>query len=124
MVGAEFREGDSTEVAFRTAALLAVREAALRAQPVILEPVMALEITTPDEHMGDVLGDLNARRGRVRDVQGNDGETTVRAEAPLVELFGYTTALRSLTKGRAAFVMEPKSFEPVPAGLADGILNR
>ena len=124
VVGAEFREGDSTEVAFRTAALMAVREAALRAQPVILEPVMALEVTTPDEHMGDVLGDLNARRGRVRDVQGNDGETTVRAEAPLVELFGYTTALRSLTKGRAAFVMEPKSFEPVPAGLADGILNR
>jgi elongation factor G len=124
VTGAAFREGDSTDVAFRTAAVLALREALQRAEPVVLEPVMAMEVVTPEEHMGDVLGDLHARRGRVRDLQSGEGETVVRAEAPLVELFGYTTALRSLTKGRASQTMEPKSFEPVPAELVEGLLNR
>ncbi len=123
--GARFRDDDSaSEVAFRTATVLAVREAVQKAAPVLLEPVMSVDVVTPDEHMGDVLGDLNARRGRVRDLQSSDGETTVRAEAPLVELFGYATALRSLSKGRASYTMEPKQFEPVPANLAEGILNR
>ena len=122
---ARFRnDGSASDVAFRTAAVLAVREAVRRALPVLLEPVMSVDVVTPDEHMGDVLGDLNARRGRVRDLQSREGETMVRAEAPLVEMFGYATALRSLSKGRATYTMEPKQFEPVPANLAEGILNR
>ena len=124
VTGGGFRETDSTEVAFKTAAILALREALQRAAPVLLEPVMALEIVTPDEHMGDVLGDLNARRGRVRDVAAQNGATTVRAEAPLVELFGYATALRSLTRGRASYTMEPARFDVVPTALQEGILNR
>ena len=124
IVGGGFRTQDSTEVAFKTAAALALRDALRAAQPTLLEPVMALEVVTPDEHMGDVLGDLNMRRGRVRDLEARGGTQFIRAEAPLVELFGYATALRSLSKGRASYVMEPKCFEKVPEQLQAGILNR
>jgi elongation factor G len=85
---------------------------------------MSLEIVTPEAHMGDVLGDLNARRGQVREMHAREGEQVVRAEAPLAELFGYATALRSLTRGRASYTMEPRSFERVPDALRERILNR
>jgi elongation factor G len=122
--GGAFRAADSTEVAFRTAAALALREALRAAHPALLEPVMSLEIVTPEAHMGDVLGDLNARRGQVREMHAREGEQVVRAEAPLAELFGYATALRSLTRGRASYTMEPRSFERVPDALRERILNR
>lgn len=122
--GGAFREGDSTDVAFRTAAVLAFREAVAAASPVLLEPVMALEIVTPDEHMGDVLSDVGARRGRVKEMMAQGGSQIVRAEAPLVEMFGYATALRSLTRGRASYTMEPLRFEIVPETLQGAILNR
>ncbi len=122
--GGAWREGDSTETAFRTAALLATREALAAGGPLLLEPVMALEIVTPDEHLGEVLADLTSRRGRVRQMEAREGAQTIRAEAPLVELFGYATALRSLTKGRASHSMEPRSFEPVPSALQATIIQR
>ncbi|MBU4460288.1 MAG: elongation factor G [Verrucomicrobia bacterium] len=124
VTGGAFREEDSTEVAFKTAAVMALREALGAAGPVLLEPVMAVEVVTPDAHMGDVISDLSARRGRVRDMEARDGSQIVRAEAPLVELFGYATALRSLTKGRASYTMEPRCFEVVPEAIQGAILNR
>jgi elongation factor G len=114
----------STEVAFRTAAVMALREAVLASQPELLEPLMALEIRTPDEAMGDVLNDLNARRGKVRDMTARGDIQVIRAGVPLAELFGYSTAIRSLTKGRATYTMEPEHFEIVPAPIKDELLNR
>ncbi len=124
ILGGAWREGDTTEIAFRTAAMLAVREAMTAAEPALLEPIMALEVVTPDAHLGDVLADLNARRGRVRQVESREGATTIRAEAPLIELFGYATALRSLTRGRATYSMEPRRFDRVPAAQQDAIIRR
>jgi len=114
----------STEVAFRTAATMAFREAVTRAGPELLEPIMALEIVTPAEHMGDVLGDVNSRRGKVRDMTNRGILQVVHAEVPLAELFGYSTAIRSLTRGRANYTMEPEQFEIAPAQLKSELLNR
>ncbi len=124
VTGGESRTVESTDVAFRTATVLALREALQAGKPVLLEPVMALEVETPEAHMGDVLGDLNARRGRVRNMEIRDGRHVISAEVPLAELFGYATTLRSLSKGRASHTMEPKSFEKVPEQLQAAILNR
>ena len=115
---------DSTEVAFRTAAVMAFREALKEASPVLLEPIMALEIVTPAETMGDVLGDLNARRGKVKGLASQPPVQIIRAEVPLAELFGYATAVRSLTRGRASYTMEPFMFEMVPEQIQKRILSR
>ncbi|MDZ4198729.1 MAG: elongation factor G, partial [Kiritimatiellia bacterium] len=124
VTGASYTPGESTEMAYRTAASFALREALRASDPTLLEPVMAVEILTPEESMGDVLGDLNARRARVRDLSSFEDVRVIRADVPLAELFGYATALRSLTRGRASHSMEPKSFEAVPESLQSGILNR
>ena len=115
---------DTSETAFRSAAVMAVREAVRAASPVLLEPVMLLEIDTPEEHLGDVLGDLNSRRGRVRQIRAVADIQVVQADVPLAEVFGYATSLRSLTKGRASYTMEPLAFEPVPSSMQDAVLNR
>jgi elongation factor G len=115
---------DSTEVAFRTAAVMAFRSALQLAAPVLLEPIMALEIVTPSETMGDVLGDINARRGKVKGLAGAPPAQLIRAEVPLAELFGYATAVRSLTRGRASYTMEPLMFETVPEQIQKRILSR
>ena len=114
----------TTDMALRTAAVMAFREAAMAAGPEFLEPLMAVEVVTPNEYMGDVLGDLNSRRGRIRGMTAQATTHMIRAEAPLVELFGYATAVRSLTKGRASYVLEPKQFEIVPKTLREELLNR
>ncbi|MBI2438336.1 MAG: elongation factor G, partial [Lentisphaerae bacterium] len=121
---AAFDLADSTENAFRTAAVMAFREAFTAAAPALLEPIMALEIVTPGETMGDVLGDLNARRGKVKGLVSQPPLQIIRAEAPLAELFGYATAIRSLTRGRASYTMEPLMFEVVPEQLRQRILNK
>ena len=115
---------DSTEVAFRSAAVMALRAAVANAGPILLEPIMKVEINTPEEHLGDVMGDINGRRGRVKDMEGEHGYRIIRSEVPLSELFGYATALRSLTRGRASCSMEPHSFEAVPENMQEKILNR
>ena len=124
VIGGETHPTDSTEMAFRSAAVMALRAAVSNSSPVLLEPIMKLEIETPEEHLGDVLGDLNSRRGRVRDIKATTDLQVVQADVPLAEVFGYSTSLRSLTKGRASYTMEPQAFEPVPASMEDSILNR
>ena len=124
VIGAQFDNYDSTDTAFRTAAVMAFREAVKRAQPVLLEPIMALEIITPDEYIGDVLGDINARRGKITNVVSRPPVQVIRADVPLVELFGYTTMLRSLTRGRGSHAMEPVTFEIVPDHIQKKVLSR
>ncbi len=114
----------STEVAFRTAATMAFREAVMAARPVMLEPIMALEIVTPAEYMGEVLGDVSSRRGKVNDMIAKGDVQAVHATVPLAALFGYSTAIRSLTRGRASYTMEPVQFDIVPEPLQKELLNR
>ena len=122
--GGEAHPVDSSEMAFRTAAVMAVREAVGASSPTLLEPIMKLEIIAPDEHLGDVMNDLNGRRGRIREIEARDAVQIVHVDVPLAEMFGYATTLRSLTKGRASYTMEPKSFEAVPDSMQETILNR
>jgi elongation factor G len=124
VVSGQWHPVDSSEIAFRSAASMSLREAALAARPVLLEPIMALEIELPEEHLGDVLGDLNMRRGQVRDVAQRDGTRAIEASVPLAELFGYATTLRSLTRGRAGYTMEPTRFDVVPESLCRELMNR
>jgi len=124
VVGGRFDPESSTDVAFRTAAVLAFRDAVAKAGAELLEPIMLLEIITPGECMGDVLGDLSGRRGKVEGMMDQGNMRVVKAGAPLAELFGYSTAIRSLSRGRATYTMEPKQFEIVPATVREGILNR
>jgi elongation factor G len=115
---------DSTELAFRTAAVMALRTAAGEADPALLEPIMDLQIICPEEHLGDVLGDINGRRGRIREMEARETAQVIQAHAPLAELFGYATSLRSLTKGRASYTMEPHVFDIVPEPIQANILHR
>ncbi|MBN2164243.1 MAG: elongation factor G [Pontiellaceae bacterium] len=124
VVGGSTHTTDSSEMAFRSASVMALRAAITNAAPILLEPVMKLEIETPEEHLGDVLGDLNSRRGSVRNIKATNDLQVVQADVPLAEVFGYSTSLRSLTKGRASYTMEPQAFDPVPATMVDSILNR
>ncbi len=124
VVGGGFHPVDSSEVAFRSAAVMALRDAVKAATPALLEPLMELEVITPDEHLGDVLGDLNGRRGQVREIVAHGADQVIRADAPLAELFGYATAIRSLSRGRASYSMQPKAFDVVPESMHEKILNR
>jgi elongation factor G len=116
-----FHAVDSSELAFRIAASMALKQAAAKAGLVLLEPVMRVEVDTPEAHMGDVIGDLSSRRGKITEVDSRGGGTRLVAHVPLAELFGYATALRSLSRGRAAFSAEPTSFERVPESLQEEI---
>ena len=123
--GAEIVDPEvSDEVAFRSAAMMGFREAAEAAKPEFLEPIMKLEITTPPESVGEVLGDLNSRRGTVLDMAQRGDMQVVHARVPLAKLFGYSTAIRSLTKGRASYSMEPDMFELAPSSVREEILSR
>ena len=114
----------ATDVAFRTAAVMAFREAAKGAGPELLEPIMCLDIVTPPEHVGEVIGDVNGRRGQVRDMTMRGDTQLIRAHVPLAELFGYAGAIRSLTRGRASYTMEPDEFAVVPKAVREQLLNR
>src|ERR1022692_3742881 len=123
IVDGSFHEVDSSELAFKMAGIFALKEAAKKATPILLEPIMKVEVTTPDEYQGDLMGDLNRRRGKISHIEAKDASTIVTAEVPLAEMFGYATAIRSLSKGRAAYSMEPFRFEPVPHSIVAGILD-
>ena len=114
----------SDEIAFRSAAVMGFREAAEAAAPEFLEPIMKLEITTPPESVGEVLGDLNARRGTVLDMEQRGDMQIVHARVPMAQMFGYSTAIRSLTKGRASYSMEPSDFALVPRNVREELLAR
>ncbi len=115
---------DSSEAAFRIATSMALIDAIANAGPVILEPVMSVEVDVPDEKMGDVIGDLSARRGTIQDVEDLSGGKVIRAEVPLAEMFGYSTAVRSLTQGRATYTMEFKRYAEAPRSIAEAIFNK
>ena len=119
-----FHDVDSSDMAFKIAASMALREAVLKAKPVVLEPIMMVDIVTPDEHMGDVVGDINKRRGVVSGMDENPSGKIVKAAVPLSEMFGYSTDLRSKTQGRATYTMEFSSYEEIPENLTDQIRFR
>jgi len=118
-----FHEVDSSELAFKMAGIFALKDAVKKANPILLEPIMKVEVTTPGEYQGDLLGDLTRRRGKILNIEAKDTVAILSAEVPLAEMFGYATAIRSLSKGRAASSMEPFRFEPVPASIVATILD-
>jgi len=103
---------------------MALKEAARKAKPILLEPIMRVDATTPEQFLGDVIGDLNRRRGRISGQESHRGSIMATAEVPLSEMFGYSTQLRSLSQGRATYVMEPSHFEPVPSKIQEEIIKR
>ncbi len=119
-----FHEVDSSEMAFKIAGSMALRAGALKANPVLLEPIMAVEVVTPEDYMGDVVGDLNRRRGIIGGMDENPAGKIIRADVPLSEMFGYATDLRSATQGRANFTMEFEKYAEVPDSIAEGIINK
>ena len=123
VVDGTFHEVDSSELAFKMAGIFAFKDAAKKAHCILLEPIMKVEVTTPEEYQGDLLGDVNRRRGKIHQIEAKDSGTVLSAEVPLAEMFGYATAIRSLSKGRASYSMEPHCFEPVPASILAEILD-
>jgi elongation factor G len=124
LVFGSYHEVDSSEMAFKIAASMAFKEACRRADPVLLEPIMAVEVVTPEEYLGDVIGDLSSRRGRVEGMDQRANNQVVRAEVPLAEMFGYATDLRSRTQGRATYTMQFKSYQEVPEQVAREIVAK
>ncbi|HEY3931797.1 MAG TPA: elongation factor G [Verrucomicrobiae bacterium] len=124
IVDGSFHEVDSNELAFKMAGIFALKDAFKKAGPVLLEPIMKVECTTPDEYQGDLLGDINRRRGIINSIEAKNGQTVLNAQVPLAEMFGYATAIRSLSKGRASYSMEPLTFEQVPNSVLTTILDQ
>jgi elongation factor G len=118
-----YHDVDSSEMAFKIAGSMGFREGALKANPAILEPVMKVEVVTPEDYMGDVMGDLNRRRGIVHGMEEAPAGKIIRAEVPLSEMFGYATALRSATQGRATYSMEFEKYAEAPQTIADAVIN-
>jgi elongation factor G len=119
-----YHDVDSSEMAFKIAGSMAFKEAARKASPVLLEPVMSVEVVVPDEFMGDIIGDLNSRRGRVEAVEHRAGSQVIKAYVPLSEMFGYATDMRSRTQGRATFSMHFSRYEQAPQSVAEEIVAR
>ncbi len=119
-----YHDVDSSEIAFRIAGSMAFRDGAKRASPVLLEPIMGVEVIVPEEYMGEVIGDLNSRRGRIEDMKSQAGAKVIKGYVPLSRMLGYVTSLRSLTQGRANFVMEFNHYGKVPEGVKDKILEK
>ncbi len=118
-----YHEVDSSEMAFKIAGSMAFKDGMKKADPVLLEPIMKVEVTVPEEYMGDVLGDINSRRGRIEGMEARSGAQVIRGFVPLSEMFGYATDLRSRTQGRAVYSMETDHFEEVPKSIAEKILG-
>ena len=124
LVDGSYHEVDSSEMAFKVAGSIGFKEGAQKAAPIILEPIMKVEVTTPEEYVGDVIGDLNSRRGRIEGLEQRGNTQIVRAYVPLAEMFGYATDLRSATQGRANYTMVFGHYEPVPASIGEAIMNK
>ena len=124
LVDGSYHDVDSSEMAFKVAGSMAFKNCALKADPVILEPVMRIEITVPEEYMGDVMGDLNSRRGRIEGMEAVDNTQIIRGFVPLSEMFGYATDLRSRTQGRGVYTMQSDHFEEVPKSIAEEIITK
>ena len=119
-----YHDVDSDEISFRMAAIFGFKDGFRKAKPIILEPIMKVEVVTPEDYMGDVIGDLNRRRGQIQGMEDTPAGKTVTAEVPLSEMFGYATNVRSMSQGRATFTMEFAKYMEVPPNIADGIINK
>ncbi|MEP7070808.1 MAG: elongation factor G [Verrucomicrobiota bacterium] len=124
IVYGSYHDVDSNELAFKMAAIFAMKDGFKQGKPILLEPIMKVENSTPEEFQGDIIGDLNRRRARINSIEARGNLTIVNAEVPLAEMFGYATAIRSLSKGRSSYSMEPSHFEQVPANLVSAILDQ
>ena len=118
-----YHEVDSSEMAFKIAGSMAFKEAMRKADPVLTEPIMKVVVTVPEEYMGDVMGDLNSRRGQIQGMDAANGAQQITAHVPLSEMFGYATDLRSKTQGRGVYTMEPSHFAEVPRNIAEKIIS-
>jgi elongation factor G len=124
LVDGSYHDVDSSDLAFKMAGSLALKEGARRGKSILLEPIMKLEISTPEQFLGDLIGDLNSRRGHIENIETRGGSSTIRAFVPLAQTFGYTTVIRSLTQGRASFTMEFSDYQEVPKNLAEEIIEK
>jgi elongation factor G len=123
LVDGKYHDTDSSEIAFKVAGSLAFKEAARRAKPVLLEPIFSVEVVTPEDFLGDVIGDLSRRRGRIEGQERRGNALTVTARVPLSEMFGYATDLRSTTQGRANYTMQFEAYEEVPPNIAEKVIE-
>jgi elongation factor G len=119
-----YHDVDSNEMAFKIAASMGFKDGFRKAKPILLEPIMKVEVVTPEEYSGDVIGDLNRRRGQIMGMEDGPSGKAVTAEVPLSEMFGYATTVRSMSQGRATFTMEFEKYLEVPPNIADGIIKR
>ena len=124
LMDGQYHDVDSSEMAFKIAGQMVFRKAAQLAKPVLLEPIMAVEVVTPEDYMGDVIGDLSSRRGRIEGMEANGNAQIVRSQVPLSEMFGYSTDLRSRTQGRATYTMQFHSYQQVPEAISIEIIKR
>ena len=122
LVDGSYHDVDSSEMAFKIAGSMAFKEGCKQGKSVLLEPIMKVEVTVPEEYMGDVIGDINSRRGRMEGMEARGGNQIVRGFIPLSEMFGYATDLRSKTQGRGTYSMEPSHYEEVPKSVLDNIV--
>jgi elongation factor G len=124
IIDGSYHDVDSNELAFKMAAIFAVKDAFKKAGAILLEPIMKVENTTPEEFQGDIMGDLNRRRGKIMNIESKGNLNVINAEVPLAEMFGYSTAIRSLSKGRSSYSMEPMKFEQVPAQVLAAVIDQ
>jgi elongation factor G len=124
IIDGSYHDVDSNELAFKMAAIFAMKDGFKKAKAILLEPIMKVENTTPEEYQGDIMGDLNRRRGKIMSIESRAGLSVVNAEVPLAEMFGYSTAIRSLSKGRSSYSMEPHAFEQVPEQVKAAVLEQ
>jgi elongation factor G len=119
-----YHEVDSSEIAFKIAGSMAFKEGVLKSKPVLLEPIMKVEVVVPEQYMGDVIGDLNGRRGRIEGMESHMGIQTIKAKVPLANMFGYSTSVRSATQGRGTYTMEFNNYDDVPKNVSDEIVEK
>ncbi len=124
LVDGSYHEVDSSEAAFKIAGSMAIKDALKKSDPVLLEPVESVEVETPEQYMGDVMGNLSSRRGKIEGMEDRRDTKVIRAKVPLGEMFGYATDLRSQTQGRASYTMQFDSYEPVPKAVRDEIVAK
>ncbi len=124
LVDGSYHEVDSSEAAFKIAGSMAIKDALKKSDPVLLEPIEDVEVETPSQYLGDVMGNLNSRRGAIQGMEDRNGTTSIKAKVPLGEMFGYATDLRSQTQGRASYTMQFSDYEPVPKSVADQIVSK
>jgi len=120
----KYHDVDSSEMAFKIAGTMAFKEAARKAKPILLEPIMNVEVSTPEDYMGDVMGDLSSRRGKLGGMEQKGNSQIIRAQVPLSDMFGYATDLRSRTQGRATYTMQFDSYQPMPSNVQEEIVTR